>query len=151
MPPKGPRPFRRAVAEAQAVRTGLRDVARAEDGGDPVIVRTWNPIGQKFAYTKAGKAWLAAHPVDHVAILPVKIEVLRRTGAAASWYGYFPVANLPQAYDAELTRAREGRAGQAQVKERILAWMEANGIGEWQGGQLKVVHQESDQRFIYLP
>ena len=77
--------------------------------------------------------------------------MLRRSGAAVSWYGYFPVANLPQAYDAELTRAREGRAGQAQVKERILAWMEANGIGEWQGGQLKVVHQESDQRFIYQP
>ena len=90
MPPKGPRPFRRAVAEAQAERTGLRDVARAEDGGDPVIIRTWNPIRQKFADTKAGKAWLASHEVDHVALLPCRVEVLRRTGAAVSWHGFFP-------------------------------------------------------------
>ena len=103
------------------------------------------------ACTRAGRHWLTEHEVDHVALIPVHIEVLRRTGKAASWYGYFPVASLPQMIDRELTRAREGRAGQAQVKERILEWMRANGIGKWENGRLKVVHQESDQRFIYLP
>ena len=151
MTPRGPRPFRRANLQAQAVRTGLRDYAAAEDGGDPVIIRTWNPGAQRFAYTRAGKAWLSQHEVDHVALLPVRIEVLRRTGRAASWYGYFPVASLPQWIDTELTVAREGRAGQAQVKARILKWMKDNGIGEWdETGRLRVVHQESDQRFFYL-
>ena len=150
MPPKAPRPFRRANPLVQAVRTGLRDYAAAEDGGEPLIIRTWNSGAQRFAYTRAGRAWLSQHEVDHVALLPVRIEVLMRTGRAASWYGSFPVASLPQTIDAQLTRAREGRAGQAQVKDRILQWMRANGIGEWdETGRLRVVHQESDQRFVY--
>ena len=148
MPQRGPRPFRRANPLAQAVRGCLREYAAAEDGGDPILVRAFNPGTQRFVYSRAGRAWLVHHEVDHVALLPVKIEVLRRTGRAASWYGYFLVASLPQSIDAQLTRAREGRAGQAQVKERILQWMKANGIGEWVDGRLKVVHQESDQRFI---
>ena len=63
--PRRVRPFRRAVAESQVSRIGLRDFAAAEDGGADIHVRTYDPIGDRFKYTPPGKAWVKeGHEVD---------------------------------------------------------------------------------------
>ena len=53
--PKRIRAVRRAVANSQARRVGLRDYAPAEDGRQPdVHIRTYDPVGDRFSYTTAG-------------------------------------------------------------------------------------------------
>ena len=83
--------MRRAVPTSQARRIGLRDYAPAEDGRQPdVHIRTYDPVGDRFSYTSAGKAWLReGHKVDYVALIPVEIQTLRRSGAFASYMGFF--------------------------------------------------------------
>ena len=53
--PRRARPLRRADPTAQAQRRGLRDYATAEDGGEPVHIRTYDPVNDRFKYTAAGK------------------------------------------------------------------------------------------------
>ena len=88
--PRRVRPLRRADPDAQAQRRGLRDYATAEDGGEPVHIRTYDNINDGFKYTAAGKLWVAAHPVDYVPLIPVRIETLRRSGATATYMGWYP-------------------------------------------------------------
>ena len=69
-------------------------------------VRTYDPVNDRFKYTAAGKLWVAAHPVDYVPLIPVRVETLRRSGAVATYMGYYPLANLPQEIDNALLRAQ---------------------------------------------
>ena len=113
-------------------------------------IRTYDPINDRFKYTRAGLLWVAAHPVDYVPLLPVRVETLRRSGTVATYMGYYPIANLPQEIDNALLRAQRTPAGSARrmvqdlVKNRVLNWMKDNGIGEWPDGRnLETIHVES--------
>ena len=130
--PRRIRAVRRAIAKSQARRVGLRDYAPAEDGRQPAVhVRTYDPVGDRFSYTTAGKAWLReGHLVDYVALIPVEIQTLRRSGATASYMGYFPVANLPQTTDEFIFNEERSAAGRDRVKEKVLEHMRAADIGE---------------------
>ena len=156
--PRRVRPLRLADPNAQAQRSGLRDYATAVDGGEPVHIRTYDPINDKFKYTPAGKEWVRAHPVDYVPLIPVFAETLRRNGTVARYAAYFPLANLPQDIDNSLFRAQRTPAGSGRrmvqdlIKNRILDYMKTNNIGEWPDGRnLETVHVESDQRLVYRP
>ena len=109
--PRRERPLRRADPNAQAQRRGLRDYAAAADGGEDVHIRTYDPINDRFKYTRAGLLWVAAHPVDYVPLLPVRVETLRRSGTLATYMGYYPIANLPQEIDNALLRAQRTPCG----------------------------------------
>ena len=161
--PRRVRPIRLADPNAQAQRVGLRDYAAAADGGEPVHIRTFDAINDRFKYTAAGKQWVAdnaigAARVDYVPLIPVFAETLRRNGTVARYAAYFPVANLPQDIDNALFRAQRTPAGSARrmvqdlVKPRVLTYMKENNIGEWPDGRnLETVHVESDQRLVYRP
>ena len=112
--PSRARPLRRADPDAQAQRRGLKDYAAAANGGEPVHIRTYDPVNDRFKYTAAGKLWVAAHPVDYVPLIPVRVETLRRNGTVATYMGYYPLANLLQEIDHALLRAQRTPAGSAR-------------------------------------
>ena len=61
-------------------RRGLRDYA-LDHLGNEIHVRSWDPVGQRFAYKgREGRIWLMAHAVDFIVLLPVSIITHRRNG-----------------------------------------------------------------------
>ena len=131
MPPR--RLVRQAVPNSQPRRNGLRDFAPAQDGGAPIHIRTYDPIADKFTYTRAGKIWLGGSRVDYVALIPVEIQTLRRSGAIASYMGYFPVANLPQTTDEIIFNEERSAAGRDRVKAKVFGTPEEYS-GYWRVG-----------------
>ena len=109
----------------------MKDFAYAEDGGEPVHIRSYNPVEDRFKYTAAGRLWLQNHEVM-VPLLPVTVQTLRKSGNIVEYNGWYPTSNLPQDIDRALLRAQNTGKGQAAVKQRVLTRLKDNGIGELQ-------------------
>ena len=97
--PRRVRPFRRANVNSQAIRVGMKDFAFAEDGGDPVHIRSYDPVSDRFRYTAAGRLWLQNHEVEMVPLLPVTVQTLRKSGNIVEYNGWYPLSSLPQDLD----------------------------------------------------
>ena len=122
----------RRVRPFKAIRVGMKDLAFAEDGGDPVHIRSYDPVGDRFKYTAAGRLWLQNHGVEMVPLLPVVVQNVRKSCATVSYHGWYPISNLPQDIVRALLRAQNTGEGQAAVKQRVLTRLKDNGIGELQ-------------------
>ena len=98
----------------------MKDFAFAEDGGDPVHIRSYDPVGDRFRYTAAGRLWLQNHEIEMVPLLPVTVQTLRKSGNIVKYNGWYPISNNPQDIDRALLRAQNTGEGQAAVKQRML-------------------------------